>query len=200
MIKVRTKRRSNTRTECNKMVLSFGTVNIKVEKFESYEALDDALALCEAGSMYAGQKRGSENAWNMIAVTDAETGEYFGIGLLTASIADPHVLVLANGLMFIGGDSFAIAFDFNERQVNTLMPLPSDFVDFIYIEDRKCVLIIHKKGVIVKDSECKELWRHSAGPITGYSVEGDLFIMERQDGEEIAFKIKNGREVDLGSR
>ena len=56
------------------MVLSFGTVNIKVEKFESYEALDDALALCEAGSMYAGQKRGSENAWNMIAVTDSETG------------------------------------------------------------------------------------------------------------------------------
>lgn len=52
------------------MILSFGTVNIKVDKFESYEALDDALALCEAGSMYAGQKRGTENAWNMIAVTN----------------------------------------------------------------------------------------------------------------------------------
>ena len=56
------------------MILSFGTVNIKTEKFESYEALDDALALCEAGSMYAGQKRGNENSWNMIAVTDADTG------------------------------------------------------------------------------------------------------------------------------
>lgn len=181
------------------MILSFGTVNIKTEKFESYEALDDALALCEAGSMYAGQKRGNENSWNMIAVTDADTGEYFGIGLLTASIADPHVLLLDNGIMFIGGDSFAIAFDFNEKQVNTLMPLPSDFVDFIYIQDRKSVLIVHKKGVIVKDNECKELWRHSVGPISGYSVEGDLFILERQeDGEEVALKIKNGREVDLG--
>ena len=30
------------------MILSFGTVNIKVDKFESYEALDDALALCAA--------------------------------------------------------------------------------------------------------------------------------------------------------
>lgn len=182
------------------MILSFGTVNIKVDKFESYETLDDALALCEAGSMYAGQKRGTENAWNMIAVTDAETGEYFGIGLLTASIADPHILVLYNGLMFIGGDSFAIAFDYNEHQINTLMPLPSDFVDFIYIQERRSVIIVHKKGVIVKDNECKELWRHSAGLISGYSVEGDLFIMEREDGEEIALKLKNGREVELADR
>ena len=141
------------------MILSFGTVNIKVDKFESYEALDDALALCEAGSMYAGQKRGTENAWNMIAVTDAETGEYFGIGLLT-----------------------------------------SDFVDFIYIQERRSVIIVHKKGVIVKDNECKELWRHSAGLISGYSIEGDLFIMEREDGEEIALKLKNGREVELADR
>lgn len=182
------------------MIISFGTVNIKVENFESYEALDDALALCDAGSMYAGQKRGSENAWNLIAVTDPDSGEFFGIGLLTASLADPHVLVLNNGLMFIGADSFAICFDFNERQVNTLMPLPSDFVDFLYIEERKSVLIIHNKGVIVKDNECKELWRHSAGPIVGYSLEGDLFIMERESGDEIAFKLKNGREVDLGGR
>ena len=180
------------------MIISFGNVNIKVERYESYEALDDALALCDAGSMYAGQKRGNENAWNMIAITEAETGEYFGIGLLTASISDPHLLLLNNGLMFIGGDSFAIAFDFNENQVNTLMPLPSDFVDFIHIPDRKCVFIVHKKGVIVKDNECKELWRHSAGPIVSYAVEGDLFIMERADGEEVALKIKNGREVDLG--
>ena len=57
------------------MILSFGNVNIKLEHFESYEALDDALALCEEGSMYVGQKHGNENAWNMIAVTDAETGE-----------------------------------------------------------------------------------------------------------------------------
>lgn len=180
------------------MILSFGNVNIKVERFESYEALDDALALCEEGSMYVGQKHGNENAWNMIAITDVESGDYFGIGLLTASVADPHILLLQNGLMFIGGDSFAIAFDFNENQVNTLMPLPSDFVDFIHIPDRKSVLIIHKKGVIVKDNECKELWRHSVGPIAGYSVEGDLFILERQDGEEVALKIKNGREVDMG--
>ena len=135
------------------MILSFGTVNIKVDKFESYEALDDA-----------------------------------------------HILVLYNGLMFIGGDSFAIAFDYNEHQINTLMPLPSDFVDFIYIQERRSVIIVHKKGVIVKDNECKELWRHSAGLISGYSIEGDLFIMEREDGEEIALKLKNGREVELADR
>lgn len=76
------------------MILSYGIIDMKVEKFDSYEALDDALALCEAGSIYAGQKRGSENAWNMVAVTDPDSGEYFGIGLLTASLEDPHALVL----------------------------------------------------------------------------------------------------------
>ena len=74
------------------MILSFGTVNIKVDKFESYEALDDALALCEAGSMYAGQKRGTENAWNMIAVTDAETGEVItsSNGVVELRNVEPH--------------------------------------------------------------------------------------------------------------
>jgi len=119
------------------MILSFGNVNIKTERFESYEALDDALALCEEGSMYVGQKHGNENAWNMIAVTDVESGDYFGIGLLTASIADPHILLLQNGLMFIGGDSFAIAFDFNENQAIKVPPncrITADPVEIISFE------------------------------------------------------------------
>ncbi len=179
------------------MILSYGIIDMKVEKFDSYEALDDALALCEAGSIYAGQKRGSENAWNMVAVTDPDSGEYFGIGLLTASLEDPHALVLPGGLMFLGGDSFAIAFDIYKHQVNTLMPLPSDFVDFIHLPERKLVLIVHKKGVIAKDEQCAELWRNSPGLIDGYSIDGDLFIMEKSNGEEVAFKLKNGKEVEL---
>lgn len=54
------------------------------------------------------------------------------------------------------------------------MPLPSDFVDFIYIEEKHAVLIVHKKGVIVKDEECTEIWRNSPGLISSYSVDGDI--------------------------
>ena len=138
--------------------------------------------------------------WNsrykdMIAVTDNDTGEYFGIGLLTSSPAEPHALILDNGTLFLGGDSFAIAFDIYQKQVRTLMPLPSDFVDFIYIEEKHAVLIVHKKGVI--DEECTEIWRNSPGLISSYSVDGDVFIMEKAHGGPVAFKIKNGKKVEL---
>lgn len=179
------------------MIVSFGTVDIKMAKFNSYEELEEALAQCENGSIFAGQKKGTENAWNMIAVTDNDTGEYFGIGLLTSSPAEPHALILDNGTLFLGGDSFAIAFDIYQKQVRTLMPLPSDFVDFIYIEEKHVVLIVHKKGVIVKDEDCTEIWRNSPGPISSYSVDGDIFIMEKAHGGPVAFKIKNGKKVDL---
>lgn len=171
---------------------------MKVARYNSLPELEDALSTCEAGSIFAGQKRDMENAWNMVAVTDADTGEYFGIGLLTASLDDPHLLVLNNGLLFIGADSFAIAFDIYTKQVKTLMPLPSEFVDFIYLENKKLVLIVHKKGVVAKDEDCNELWRSSQGYITGYTVDGDLFIMERANGGEVALKLKNGKEVELG--
>ena len=51
------------------MIVSFGTVDIKMAEFGSYEELEEALAQCENGSIFAGQKKGTENAWNMIAVT-----------------------------------------------------------------------------------------------------------------------------------
>lgn len=179
------------------MIISFGTVDIKLESFKSYEELEEALSSCEDGSIFAGQKKGTENAWNMIAVTDNDTGEFFGIGLLTSSPADPHALILNNGTLFLGGDSFAIAFDIYQKQVRTLMPLPSDFVDFIYIEERHTVLIVHKKGVIAKDEECTEIWRNSPGPIASYSLDGDVFVMEKAHGGQVAFKIKNGKQVDI---
>ena len=56
------------------MIVSFGTVDIKMAEFNSYEELEEALAQCENGSIFAGQKKGTENAWNMIAVTDNDTG------------------------------------------------------------------------------------------------------------------------------
>ena len=59
------------------------------------------------------------------------------------------------------------------------------------------MLIVHKKGVIAKDEQCAELWRNSPGLIDGYSIDGDLFIMEKSNGEEVAFKLKNGKEVEL---
>ncbi len=43
---------------------------------------------------FCGPEKGTENAWNMIAVTDNDTGDYFGIGLLTSSPAEPHALII----------------------------------------------------------------------------------------------------------
>ncbi len=39
------------------MIVSFGTVDIKMAEFGSYEELEEALAQCENGSIFAGQKR-----------------------------------------------------------------------------------------------------------------------------------------------
>ena len=47
------------------------------------------------------------------------------------------------------------------------------------------------------DEECTEIWRNSPGLISSYSVDGDVFIMEKAHGGPVAFKIKNGKKVEL---
>jgi len=179
------------------MIFTLGTTDIRAMRYDNFDALEKELLECEAGSIFAGQKRGSENAWNMIAFTDPETGDYFGIGLLSSDAGEPHVLATDNGLLFIGADNFAIAFSIAEKQVRTLIPLQGDFADFFYIPERRQVIIVHKKGVVVKDEEGAELWRSSKGPINGYSLEKGMFVMELVSGETIGLKLKNGKQVPV---
>lgn len=179
------------------MIFTLGTLDIRTKTYSNYEALEKDLLLCEAGSVFAGQKKGTENAWNMVAVTDPESGEYFGLGILTATNREPHILATENHMLFIGADNFVVAFDLLARQVRSIVPMPSDFVDFFYIAARGMVLMVHKKGVIVKDDEAQDIWRVSPGNLTGYSLEKNLFVMELANGRTVAYKINNGKEVNL---
>lgn len=179
------------------MIFTLGTTDIRALTYSCFEDLERELLACEAGSIFAGQKKGSENAWNMIAFTDPDTGDYFGIGLLSAGEEEPHVLATDNGLLFIGADNFAIAFSIAEKQVRTLIPLQGDFVDFFYLPERRLIIIVHKKGVVVKDEEGDELWRFSKGPISGYSLEHGMFVMELVSGETVGLKLKTGKQVPV---
>ena len=179
------------------MIFTLGTTDVRTRTYRSYDALEHDLLLCAAGSVCAGQKKGTESAWNMVAVTDPNSGEYFGIGVLTATNREPHILATENHMLFIGADNFVIAFDIAARQVRSIIPMPSDFVDFFYIANRGMIFMVHKKGVIVKDDEAQDLWRVSRGNMTGYSLEKNLFVMELANGRTTAFKISNGREVNL---
>ena len=170
---------------------------MRTKTYNNYEALERDLLLCEAGSVFAGQKKGTENAWNMIAVTDPDSGEYFGLGLLTATNKEPHILSTENNMLFVGADNFVVAFDIAARQVRSIIPMPSDFVDFFYIANKGMVFMVHKKGVIVKDDEAQDIWRVSRGNMSGYSLEKNLFVMELASGRTVAFKISNGKEVNF---
>ena len=179
------------------MIFTLGTTDVRTKTYNNFAALERDLLLCEAGSVFAGQKKGTESAWNMVAVTDPETGDYFGLGVLCATNKEPHILATDNHMLFIGADNFVIAFDIEEKQVRTIIPMPSDFVDFFYIAHRGMVFMVHKKGVIVKDDEAQDIWRVSRGSMKGYSLEKNLFVMELTNGRTHAFKINNGKEVNL---
>ncbi len=179
------------------MIFTLGTTDVRTKTYNNYEALERDLLLCEAGSVFAGQKKGTENAWNMIAVTDPDSGEYFGLGLLTATNKEPHILSTENNMLFVGADNFVVAFDIAARQVRSIIPMPSDFVDFFYIANKGMVFMVHKKGVIVKDDEAQDIWRVSRGNMSGYSLEKNLFVMELASGRTVAFKISNGKEVNF---
>lgn len=179
------------------MIFTLGTTDVRTRTYNNYDALERDLLLCEAGSVFAGQKKGTENAWNMIAVTDPDSGEYFGLGLLTATNKEPHILSTENNMLFIGADNFVVAFDIAARQVRSIIPMPSDFVDFFYIANKGMVFMVHKKGVIVKDDEAQDIWRVSRGNMSGYSLEKNLFVMELASGRTVAFKISNGKEVNF---
>ena len=119
------------------MIFTLGTTDVRTKTYNNYDALERDLLLCEAGSVFAGQKKGTENAWNMIAVTDPDSGEYFGLGLLTATNKEPHILSTENNMLFVGADNFVVAFDIAARQVRSIIPMPSDFVDFfLYCKQR----------------------------------------------------------------
>ena len=177
------------------MIFTLGTTDVRTKTYNNYDALERDLLLCEAGSVFAGQKKGTENAWNMIAVTDPDSGEYFGLGLLTATNKEPHILSTENNMLFVGADNFVVAFDIAARQVRSIIPMPSDFVDFFYIANKGMVFMVHKKGVIVKDDEAQDIWRVSRGNM--YSLEKNLFVMELASGRTVAFKISNGKEVNF---
>ncbi len=179
------------------MIFTLGTTDVRTKTYSNFESLERDLLLCEAGSVFAGQKRGTESAWNMIAVTDHDTGEYFGVGVLCATNKEPHILATENHMLFIGADNFVIAFDIVAKQVRSIIPMPSDFVDFFYLASRGMIFMVHKKGVFVKDDEAQDIWRVSRGNMTGYSLEKNLFVMELASGKTLAFKISNGKEVNL---
>ena len=179
------------------MIFTLGTTDVRTKTYNNYDALERDLLLCEAGSVFAGQKKGTENAWNMIAVTDPDSGEYFGLGLLTATNKEPHILSTENNMLFVGAANFVVAFDIAARQVRSIIPMPSDFVDFFYIANKGMVFMVHKKGVIVKDDEAQDIWRVSRGNMSGYSLEKNLFVMELASGRTVAFKISNGKEVNF---
>ena len=179
------------------MIFTLGTTDVRTKTYNNYDALERDLLLCEAGSVFAGQKKGTENAWNMIAVTDPDSGEYFGLGLLTATNKEPHILSTENNMLFVGADNFVVAFDIAARQVRSIIPMPSDFVDFFYIANKGMVFMVHKKGVIVKDDEAQDIWRVSRGNMSGHSLEKNLFVMELASGRTVAFKISNGKEVNF---
>ena len=179
------------------MIFTLGTTDVRTKTYNNYDALERDLLLCEAGSVFAGQKKGTENAWNMIAVTDPDSGEYFGLGLLTATNKEPHILSTENNMLFVGADNFVVAFDIAARQVRSIILMPSDFVDFFYIANKGMVFMVHKKGVIVKDDEAQDIWRVSRGNMSGYSLEKNLFVMELASGRTVAFKISNGKEVNF---
>ena len=179
------------------MIFTLGTTDVRTKTYNNYDALERDLLLCEAGSVFAGQKKGTEHAWNMIAVTDPDSGEYFGLGLLTATNKEPHILSTENNMLFVGADNFVVAFDIAARQVRSIIPMPSDFVDFFYIANKGMVFMVHKKGVIVKDDEAQDIWRVSRGNMSGYSLEKNLFVMELASGRTVAFKISNGKEVNF---
>ena len=179
------------------MIFTLGTTDVRTKTYNNYDALERDLLLCEAGSVFAGQKKGTENAWNMIAVTDPDSGEYFGLGLLTATNKEPHILSTENNMLFVGADNFVVAFDIAARQVRSIIPMPSDFVDFFYIANKGMVFMVPKKGVIVKDDEAQDIWRVSRGNMSGYSLEKNLFVMELASGRTVAFKISNGKEVNF---
>lgn len=174
------------------MIITMGAFDFKIGRFQSVEKLEDALSHCKAGYVYLGQKKGTESQWNLISVTDLETGEYFGVGLLSSSEREPHALI-ADGLLFLGADNFALSFDLYEHQLHTLMPLPADFLDFVHLPDRGQILILHKKGVVVKSEDCTEIWRNTVGPLESYSIDGELLILERSGGREVALRLKNGK-------
>lgn len=175
------------------MLLSSGPFDIKTARFHSAEALEQALQKCQAGYVYLGQKKGTETQWDLLAFSDLETGEYFGIGLLTNREGEPHAL-LCEKFIFLGADNFAVAFNPYEKQIHTLMPLPAEFLDFIHLPAHNQVLIVHKKGAVAKSEECAELWRATVGPLSGYSVDGDLLVLERAGGKDVVLRLKNGKE------
>lgn len=180
------------------MIFTLGTTDVRTKTYGNLDALESDLLQCEAGSVFAGQKKGTEHAWNMVAVTDPETGDYFGLGVLTATNKEPHILATDNHMLFIGADNFVIAFDIEEKQVRTIIPMPSDFVDFFYIAQKGMVFMVHKKGVIVKDEDANDIWRVKNGMnMTSYSLEKKLFVMELENGRTHAYRISNGKEVNL---
>jgi len=179
------------------MIFTLGTIDVRTKTYANFESLEKDLLLCEAGSVYAGQKKGTESAWNMVAVTDHDTGEYYGIGVLCATNKEPHILATENHMLFIGADNFVIAFDIQAKKVRSIIPMPSDFIDFFYLPNRSMVFMVHKKGVFVKDDEAQDIWRVSRGNMTGYALEKNLFVMELADGRSEAFKISNGKEVNF---
>lgn len=179
------------------MIFTLGTVNVRTKTYGNYEALEADLLSCEAGSVFAGQKKGTESAWNMVAVTDSDSGEYFGLGILTATKKEPHILATENNLLFIGADNFVVIFDIFEKQVRSIVPLASDFVDFFYIPEKGLICMVHKKGIVVKNEDAEDVWRASRGAITSFSLEKNLFVMELSNGRTLAYKIKNGKEVKL---
>ena len=179
------------------MIFTLGTTDVRTKTYSNFESLEKDLLLCTAGSVFAGQKKGTESAWNMVAVTDHDTGDYFGIGVLCSTNKELHILATENHMLFIGADNFVIAFDIVKKQVRSIIPMPSDFVDFFYLANRDMVFMVHKKGVFVKDDEAQDIWRVSRGTMTGYALEKNLFVMTLASGKTVAFKISNGKEVIL---
>ena len=117
----------------------------------------------------------------------AASASEFEIVVFSANASTrPQVLELdGHRRALVGFDSFLCWIDLARATVGPLLRIEGIFFEFIPVERRDHVVVVHELGALRVDSTGNVLWRADTDVVESFRMEADTLVLELMDATEV---------------
>lgn len=177
------------------MQVTFGNNTITLQVWETKSEMLSYLSKCEAGSLLLGEDADQEMHFYSATVRLGQAGvNCFGIGICSEGHGlTPHLLLQPDAeVMVFGFNQEVVGINVKERKINFKIPLVSLFYNFLTLNQRQLILVIHEIGVVAITEEGKEIWRYDKDIINDWVIEDDKLHLKFMDAPPVSIEISSG--------
>ena len=177
------------------MQVTFGNNTLTLQVWETKNEMLSYQSKCEAGSLILGEHADQDIHFHSATVSLGWAGvSRFGVGICSEGHGlIPNLLLQPDAeVMVFGFNQEAVGINAKDGKINFKIPLDSLFYNFLTLNQRQLILVIHEIGVIAITEEGKEIWRYNKDIITDWVIEDDKLHLKFMDAPPISIETSSG--------